>query len=299
MVFYGGGTQFFSFSEHSFFKKLEYVLKKGKLLRVIKSKFRKMKPDSSLKIMIGMGLGPFVDKDVERKTKSIIETAEVVHVRDDFSLAHCKNWGIAASKYVDLCFYTERFNDIAKKANTEKDFYDVGFIVRDWGYRETDYADKLIAAAKELKALGVSSRFIIFSSKEDEKSRSKLMTAGVDFLEWYDDESRFEEFMLELNRHNMFITARFHGAIFASLLNKPFAIISIDRKLEYYADLFDFDNIIDPDSEKERVIDVYNSIKANYSDYCDAIIKSNNSSFRAAKDSINAIKQVIEKAKFS
>lgn len=299
ITFYGGGTQFFSFFEHSFFKKLEYILKKGKLIKVISSKLRKKKPDSSIKVMIGMGLGPFVDPSVERKTKSILENAEVVHVRDDFSLEHCKKWGIQASKYVDLCFYTKRFNAMANRTNKEKDSYDIGFIVRDWEYRETDYLNSLIEAAKELQCSGVSSRFIIFSSKEDKKSRSRLITAGVDFLEWYDDESRFEDFMQELNSHSVFISARFHGAIFASLLNKPFAIISIDRKLDYYAGLFDFDNVIDPDSKKDRVIEVYNHITENRSNYCDAIIQSNNSNFKAAQDSINAIKLAIEKANLS
>jgi len=75
-------------------------------------------------------------------------------------------------------------------------------------------------------------QFIVFSDLRDNDWLNTLKLINEDILVWNPDIDRIENFMDKLNNFDLFISARFHGVIFSTLLNKPAISIAIEPKLE-------------------------------------------------------------------
>lgn len=113
----------------------------------------------------------------------------------------------------------------------------IGIILRDWphSWRGPQY----LAAIKELYLLlkhqGRSVQLISFCSKSEIEVLTELFDNTENILCWIPQEISVKDFFSELSMFDIFFTARFHGAIFSALLEKPFICIDLEQKLSIIA----------------------------------------------------------------
>ncbi|UPT77165.1 polysaccharide pyruvyl transferase family protein [Sulfurovum sp. XGS-02] len=249
LLLYGGGTQFYSFKpKKNILAKILYYIKHPKDFSYrLFSKLAAMNIYNQKNIQnriaaIGIGVGPFLedaDQSIEQNTKKLFLKMDFVGVRDTYSYEKCKDWGVKDAKlYSDLCFLMDDEYAIENKrsVNTLKK---IGIIVRDWDQTDEGaaYYEKIIPLCSELTLKGYEVNIIIFSLKRDLYWCNKLKT-NTNVLFWNPNEDNIDTFLKLLDNFDLFITARYHGAIFASLLEKPFIAIGVEQKLELISDLY-------------------------------------------------------------
>lgn len=237
---FGGGTQFFSFGSTSLlskFKKLLLLLRDyTAFIGVVKAKLNKTSIVARQEIAIGIGIGPFSDPAKETSAKQTLSKLNCVSVRDAVSADFCKKWqihnfiegaDICFSKYVDL---PQDFVQTQKHTSHKK----IGVIVRDWVQDEKGaaYYNPLIDYAKKAAGQGVDFTFIIFAPDRDKKWLRKTTENNLNTLIWHPEKDTIKSFIYKLNSFDGFITARYHGAVFAALLNKPTICVEIEPKLK-------------------------------------------------------------------
>lgn len=244
VLIYGGGTQFFLFDSNkgSFYLKFFLRLLKSDpklLLLKVKTKLsgKRMVPAEKY-VGLGLGLGPFnPENDRIEYIKSLVRQMDLLFVRDATSLSYCKDWGYDADEGADICFsrfmnYRKpvRKNGVSLHAKVRR--RKIGVIVRDWKYENggNGYQKALLKMIDEHQNSDYEFTFIIFSLGD--VNWKKLLTEGkYPYLEWDPSSGQITEFMDTLDGFDGFITARYHGGVFASVLNKPAVCIGIDPKL--------------------------------------------------------------------
>lgn len=230
---YGGGTQFFAFKkeETSLLKKLSYVLSNPSILLKKIMKATQQKDTINSKVaFLGIGLGPFHNNsNVKEYAKHTLTKGDFVGVRDEVSLGFCKEWDIKAVLGADVVysryFRLPELKQIRKGAKKK-----IGIIVRDWTWEATGHAyiEKLKDFYRDYSESEM--KFIIFSPQKDKEWMRTVK--GNDALVWDPDKYTVNQFLNELNTFDVFITARYHGAIIASLLSKPVISVEIEPKLK-------------------------------------------------------------------
>jgi len=238
----GGGTQFCSFPLNRKDKKISLNRLKKRIksplnsyIKLFKRHILRYKVFPLKYAAVGLGLGPFVpDSEEEINTKKILKKTDFIAVRDINSLEICKKWGIKnALLRTDLCFMPEIINfilgNLEKISQTQKK---IGVIVRNWHHdlKGNSYVSTLREAVKELRALGFEIRYILFSEK-DKDWINILINDRESFILWEPSKIDILSFFSELNNFDAFITSRYHGAVFASILKKPVICIEIEPKL--------------------------------------------------------------------
>tara|TARA_B110000211_G_C14092689_1_gene560145 strand:- start:6066 stop:7169 length:1104 start_codon:yes stop_codon:yes gene_type:complete len=237
---YGGGTLYYSFPKKIKAKSLSHKVKlavtqPSLAINKLLAKSRKAKFSNSnvKKIMLGLGFGPFHIKD-EQYEQAIVDAknTDIVCVRDSKSFDFVSSHKTSAFHGTDICFAKGIVNkstiDSANKVNS------IGVIIRDWNYgtEEDDYKNNLLEAVSLLRANNYKVQFIVFSDLRDNDWLDTLKTINEDILVWNPDIDTIQNFMDTLNNFDLFISARFHGVIFSTLLNKPAISIAIEPKLE-------------------------------------------------------------------
>lgn len=245
LLVYGGGTQFFSFrsesrlSKHEIFKLAFsnpiYFLNKIKS-KLFKSTVYKTDEKADVRqAFLGIGLGPFSNNiAVINATSQKLKKADYVGVRDEISKKFCDELEIRSTLGADVVFstYFKSFVDRIKnksKETTIKNSKKIGIIVRDWDWDEAgrSYYDRLI---KLISLRGdFDFEFIVFAPYKDKEWLKRLK--NLPKLIWNPEEHSVEDFMLKLNNFDGFISARYHGAILASLLAKPVVCVEVEDKL--------------------------------------------------------------------
>lgn len=237
----GGGTQFFTFKNFSFKEKaINYIktISIKKIAYTIEKRIFNKKLTHDYKIGLGLGLGPFkVENEQKRMTEQTVSEMDLVLTRDrysyDFSLKNNKNTKL----YSDICFLPNIF-DFTKLKNEATSVKKIAVIVRDWHLSKEgrSYYNTLLSEVEKIKKEGYIITFILF--KNESQWETLLKSNNENYIKWNPNKHTIEEFLLKLSSFDLFITARFHGAIFASLLNIPSVTIAVEPKLELIKDCF-------------------------------------------------------------
>lgn len=255
IIIYGGGTQFYSFplttyqrNISSFLRRILNIMKNPDRLwqKVIQEINQVFFPITKLRVAaIGIGLGPFVeDCSYLPRTKEIIKNMNYIAVRDVYSYDLCKNWGVDNLYFrSDLCYLPSLWKEYMPDLNinnTLNEIKRVGVIIRDWPHtHEGDsYAVPLFKIIDELRLAGKEVEFILFAERSDKQWAIRLKDRKECVISWSPEHDSISSFLKKLSTYDVFITARYHGAVFASLLGKPVVCIEVEQKLRLVADLF-------------------------------------------------------------
>lgn len=250
---YGGGTQFYSFpltaqkQRPSLIARVVRNMKNPlQLGRKIVSKLNKPMVGESggRKAAIGIGLGPFVENcSVLRETRKLFASMEYIAVRDVHSYALCKEWGCTSVVLrSDLCYFPGLWNNHSSGNQTRRagrPIQKIGIIIRDWPHSEEGdaYADPLFHVVDTLRADGRDVDFISFSDKSDTRWARRLIDRHEPCISWKPDEDSIKDYLAVLSGYDLFLTARYHGAVFASVLGIPVVCVEVEQKLRLMSDL--------------------------------------------------------------
>lgn len=238
LLLFGGGTQFYSFlPERSKTRKTLSLVK-----QFLKSpkRFAMLRQSAGYKHMaaIGIGVGPFLEKadpTPEINAKQLFSEMSYIAARDTESYKEMGEWGLSEAKlYSDICYLSN-----LEISNTSNSIHRIGIVVRDWIHTVEGkaYYDKIIPLVSELEKKGYEVTLIMFAKQPDTYWNSKK-SDFIRVLEWNPDSSTIEEFIEQLSSFDLFVTARYHGAVFASLLNIPFVSMVIEQKLALVSDIY-------------------------------------------------------------
>jgi polysaccharide pyruvyl transferase WcaK-like protein len=235
LIVYGGGTQFFAFG-----KKQSWLGGKIARLRELKLKdFFKLgniiavKKYNKQKAAIGIGLGPFnVPEEEMERYKVLARQFHFLAVRDDVSYKYVSDWGVENPVLgADICF-SDYFNVNGKaglKSGRKKK--KIGIIVRDW-IHDASGAAYNVPLAEAVKSSDDRFEFvyIVFAPDRDPVWMRELK-GQKNVLVWNPEKDSIDGFVETMASFDGFVTARYHGAVFASLLNKPTVCVEIEPKL--------------------------------------------------------------------
>jgi polysaccharide pyruvyl transferase WcaK-like protein len=243
LLLYGGGTQFCSFKKTpAWYIKNVLLAIFGSILFVASVCKPSHKVHGRIAAAIGVGFGPFVPRSKALKqAEKLAKSLDFLSVRDVKSRALCREWGLhRVNLHADLCFWPPLREVFAVKPRrvSKNSVRTVGIIVRDW---QNDiigdaYAKQIFTVAERLQKRGMEVRFILFAGTKD---RIWSFRVGTKFpvLAWNPLKSTAVDYLENLRQCDAFITARYHGAIFAALLGVPFISIESEPKLSMIAGL--------------------------------------------------------------
>ncbi len=252
IILYGGGTQFYSFSGTSSKQRLlKYIINpslfvKKLLLKIKRNSIPKIilyKEDIETKSTgaIGIGVGPFEGNNfTEEETKKLFLKMDFIAVRDIYSINKCKIWGLEKTQHFsDLCYLFDNKDLNISEQNINSKVKSIGIIVRDWPHTDkgSAYYTKIEPLIHKLKNNGYNVNIIIFAKGRDSFWLERLKNVQ-NVIQWNPDKQTINEFITTLNLFDLFISARYHGAIFSALLNKPFISISVEQKLDMISDIY-------------------------------------------------------------
>jgi len=247
---YGGGTQFDSFprSRTRRFRDLKKALQSfsgarefaGKVYNRLRLGKHDMETDPGARLAaIGIGVGPFVDGSWEEKAaRALFHKMELVAVRDTSSFDTCRNWGARnLVQRSDLCFLPGLWGaDDPPPPSSRPDVRigKVGIVVRDWSHNVEGnaYYEALRDVADKLRNTGIEATFICFDTRSDTNWLEWLAENREPVVAWDPARESGSDFLTALSRYDAFITARYHGAVFAAILGKPSICIGIEPKLD-------------------------------------------------------------------
>lgn len=284
----GGGTQFFSFvnsnKKNNLSAKLKLytkILLKEPLLiyRFLKSKFVG-NSDYSLKIALGIGIGPFESLSDQLSVKNQLEQYNKVFCRDRLSKAYLEQWQVEDYFFgADLCL-----TDLFRKKYELKHHRDpnallqLGIVLRSWNHNEVGNIinDKILNWLSTQNFGKVT--IFLFSKDKDHDLIAKITNLEGEQVDkaiiWHPMDYKFEDFYSYLNECDLLLTSRYHAAIFAANLNIPTVCLGIDPKLKALCEEvngFYYWNAEDDISDIEKNIE---NISASYIEHQDQINKS-------------------------
>lgn len=239
----GGGTQFFSFENKPISEnklKLLFLNPRSFLTRLttaVEKKYFYKGDNHKSRYAVGIGLGPFIsDSEMEIHAKKSVLAMEAIFARDMFSFEFAKKQNEQSYLATDICFLPNiiDFKPYQKEtANIKR----IGIILRDWGYSKKGgaYLDKVIEEAKTLTKNNYMVDFILF--KDENQCENQLSRLNYNVVKWDANNQTLNSFIEILSGYDLFISARFHGVVFASLLNIPSIAIEIEPKLKVTKEL--------------------------------------------------------------
>lgn len=243
IVLYAGGTQFASFKNTTTncfpsLKRLVNLMLHPKILCFKLLNRMGVNMISYEKIfLIGIGIGPFYKRDkYYNSVVELLRLSDMVIVRDVLSCEICNRNNIEYILGSDLVYslplnFWEKYRN---NNNHNKDF-SIAVVFRDW--RFTDNEGEFIYKLKELSSY-YNIAFFSFADYADEECCLYLKNNNFEIYQWDPDVMTLENYMSELQKYDLFVTARYHGAVVASLMKKPFITLGIEPKLEMIAELF-------------------------------------------------------------
>lgn len=186
-------------------------------------------------LLIGIGIGPFYKKDkYYNSVVELLRLSDMVIVRDVLSCEICNKNNIKHILGADLV-YSLPLNFWEKYKNNRNENFSIAIIFRDWKF--TDNEGAFIYKLKELNSY-YNIAFFSFADYADEECCQYLKNNDFEIYQWDPDVMTLENYMNELQKYDLFVTARYHGAVVASLMKKPFITLGIEPKLEMIAELF-------------------------------------------------------------
>lgn len=246
ILLYGGGTQFYSFprtTENLHHRILHYLRKPKAIAQRLASAISRKAAspsEAARTAAIGLGLGPFCDTRSERCAMNLVSRMEYAAVRDTASYALCQQWGCKnAVLRADACYLPGLWN-LPSPRPSSTGIRRIGIIPRDWPHTiEGDsYAAAMFDAVTALRANGKDVDYVLFAPTYDQQWQRRLAKRNESPIVWDPERNDISSFLVSLSAYDAFITARYHGAVFASILGKPMICIGVERKLELAASLF-------------------------------------------------------------
>ncbi|WP_370895426.1 polysaccharide pyruvyl transferase family protein [Chryseobacterium gossypii] len=251
LLIYGGGTQFYHFKKNRLSKKglkdkilspnhiKSYIRKKILKNNYIENKFQ-ISDYAKHIALVGVGVGPFDIENsfVENKTANLFAKSDFVGVRDEFAMKKAKGWGVDKPVLSpDIC-YSFRSHFLENYKNDSKEIKKIGIIVRDWNYANGggEYYEHLQEASARLEKEGYEVNYILFDIQSDLYWYGKRNELNI--ILWNPEKDTFDSFLEKISKFDLFITARFHGAIFATLLQTPFITIEVEQKLKFISETY-------------------------------------------------------------
>ena len=269
---YGGGTLYYSFpkkvNSKPFWKKTISAIKSPSLVidkLLMKQRQSNFVNSKVKKVMLGLGFGPFHLKNAQYEQAILdVNNTDVICVRDTKSFEFVSHYNESTFHGTDICFAKGIVNKSPN--NSAKNVKSIGVIIRDWNYgtKEDGYKANLLEAVTLLRANNYKVKFIVFSDLRDNDWLDTLNSNNEDILIWNPDDDTIENFMDDLNGFDLFISARFHGVIFSTLLNKPAISVAIEPKLELVKENAICKVWHPIDDHKEQLIDYVNEYNKNY-----------------------------------
>ncbi|WP_270089160.1 polysaccharide pyruvyl transferase family protein [Sphingobacterium sp. SYP-B4668] len=238
-LIYGGGTQFFAFSDKNEFTLLQRIRRAMLSPEIILNKIQRYfaKPKKVNIAILGLGLGPFYNEEYISIVKDLLKDTKYIGLRDEQSYLYCRDWDIKATLGADVVFssyfYLPPFkgNEVTQKSKK------IGVIVRDWEWEESGraYFEPILDFVEDYQSRpDIEIHYILFSTKKD-KEWITLIGDSKRII-WNPDESTVDDFLKVLANFDGFISARYHGAIVGALLGKPVIAIEIEPKLRLLRD---------------------------------------------------------------
>lgn len=242
LLVYGGGTQFFAFENTDLAtgQRLLSVLRSptrivtGLLRRALKRAggFRQH-------AALGVGIGPFAPGSWrEEHARQVFEKLGYVAVRDEASLEQCQRWRLSDARLrADLCFTSSNMTALRRTPLPAPRRKSLAAIVRTWGHSSggSGYLEPLLATSDELSAEGWDVTFFSFCEPEDAPLNARLRAAGRAVVSWDPLLEDPAAFIARLAAHQVIVSARFHGALFAGLVGKPTITVELEPKLRIAA----------------------------------------------------------------
>jgi len=274
---YGGGTLYYSFPKKiagkSIVDKIFLALKEPSLVvnkLMLRKRYQKFNNANVPKVMFGLGFGPFHQEDQQYfGAIEDVKSTDRVCVRDSVSFDFVTQHSDNTFRGTDICFAKSVVDN--SHPNSADKVKKIGVIVRDWNYGtvEDNYAENLVKSVDVLRESGFKVQFIVFSDLRDKDWLIRLSNDGEDILMWNPDIQTIDGFMSDLEAYDLFISARFHGVIFSTLLNKPAISIALEPKLELVKENAVCEVWHPINDSSEELLTLVNNIDEGYRDYVD------------------------------
>lgn len=281
---FGGGTQLFSFPLTKFngvnissFSVSRVVSLMSSPRKVFSKVGRLFKPPQKVKgviyqhsCMLGGGMGPFVSGSYEeQEARRLCLQMSFCLVRDYMSYNFAKDsGGTNIGYYTDLCFTPDFFNTYINPVISRKSIKKnrIGVVVRDWAHSKDggSYIQSLQEAGLQLRKRGYDVVYILFTNIKDPSWKGLLDSSNEKYVEYNPDETSIEKFIDVLSGFDVFITARYHGAVFGALLNKPCICIEVEQKLKMISELFSGFELWNQPFNIEQLLSLVHKVFENY-----------------------------------
>jgi len=252
-----------------------------------------------IKIALGIGLGPFYSKKKELEIKQKLQGFEFLCCRDFSSVGYCDSWNIPSLFGSDLCylpFFKKRYNFNHVKSGNSK--LQIGIVLRDWHHN--DLGNKINGAIFEWIRLNnhlYDISFFVFSNIKDSSLIHKLK--NIEGLKnkyiWDPATLSTSSFFEKMNSMDIFLTSRFHTAIFASIFCIPTICLIIDPKLSNLTKEIDGFFDWEADDSIQKLDDMINNIKENYDNYQSSISVSSEKLRQRALPMLDKIREILNK----
>lgn len=233
------------------------------------------------------GIGPVTGKLNQRLVRSVINTVDVITLREKLSEADLRSIGVSnpnVTVTADAAFKLESISDTDAEKLLEKEGFEergkkrIGVAVRAWSkakYGE-DYISKVAKACDNIADMGKEIIFIPMQYPKDiavsKRVSSMMKNKSYVLTRRYTP----SEMMGIVGRVDVMVSMRLHTLIFAAVKNIPMVGIIYDPKIEYYLKELDMPEGGDVRTEKldsDRITSVTLDIFENMDKY-KSILKS-------------------------
>lgn len=296
-LIFGGGTQFYSF-KNDYRKGLDFYFFKGLIQPhllisdlLTKLKLKNKKTELPLKSyekthLLGVGFGPFFKGSRKDEAKRFLSTASTIIVRDEFSKEFAETVSESSQEVImlpDLCFINKYYDIqyVDKKISKPKK---IGIILRDWTHDQSgsEYLNNVLEFEKTLADEGYKTEFILFSKRSDIICQQKLLCKKNVSI-YQAENTSIESYSKYLGGFDMFITSRFHGAVFASLLGIPFITVAVDQKLVLFSEKAGLNKFVwKPDFDTAELHSLFNVAVSDFKGLKDKVKKFRSNEIKEA-----------------
>lgn len=299
LLVYGGGTQFFSFRgggmrsvRRPLVDRLRRaagaVARRAGLLAPV-GKEPTIEADAAAAFCIGLGpFAPGLDGEAEARRK--LSRCGYLAVRDEASLQYCRRWGLGGAVLRPDPCYSSRLNDLLPPAG--KPGERIGIIVRDWTHSPEGaaYLEPLLQAARALRQAGYGVRYFSFNRDYDPYTAGRLERHGERVLGWHPAEEAPRDFIRELSRMRLLVTARAHGAVLGARLRRPIVCVEIEPKLRAMAEqIGEGAALWEQPFEKRRLVETVERMLAKRREITNALTERTGELTRAADRAVDEL----------
>ena len=303
---YGGGTQFYDFS------KADTITTCGRILRILaKNKFLyeqlrtvyrwtknriKFDVDQANTITaLGIGIGPLRSDSMHyNSTRKLFKKMDFVATRDEISQKFCDEWGLVnAELFNDICYWEPFYSSVITPMKAKRHVEKIAIVVRDWPHNERgmSYYDSILRVFNLLLKRGYKPTFCLFKGDKEPYWVQKFKAADIKYLTWNPDKQTVSFFCDQLAEFDLFISARFHGAVFATLLERPVICIDIEPKLSLASKSLGTSNLIWKYPFKDyECLSLIDEVNENYKTYLDNAVTVKVQQTKTAYKMVNTFK---------